>query len=310
MASAGLGVAAGMGSGLLAGQTAPHQPAEQPAADQELEEERRELLGALVPDDTATQPASTSATQPPDQEVLDLQPTERPRFIFVDGEWVETTTPAPEEQPAQAPVAQPAPPVAPEPGPATEPGPPAPVEPQIDWSRVAGEEEYRIIRISAAGLRDGDFRQNIVVRPNDSIRLMAGETGEYYIMGQVFRPGAYSITGRQVTLKTAVAAAGNLGPLAWPERCTIYRRYGDREEMHQVNLDAIFAGKEPDVFLKNNDLVLVGTHPAASFLAVFRNAFRMTYGFGFVYDRNFADIDSFTAQPNPAFRDINRGLFR
>ncbi len=114
------------------------------------------------------------------------------------------------------------------------------------------------------------------------------------------RPGAYSITGRQITLKTAIASAGNMAPLAWPDRCTIYRRYGDREEMHQVNLDAIFAGKEPDVLLKNNDLILVGTHPAAPFLAVFRNAFRFTYGFGFVYDRNFADIDSYGSKVNPA----------
>jgi hypothetical protein len=28
----------------------------------------------------------------------------------------------------------------------------------------------------------------------------------------------------------------------------------------------------------------------------------MTYGFGFVYDRNFADIDAYGAQPNPALQ--------
>lgn len=207
------------------------------------------------------------------------------RWMFVNNEWVRV---------GDEPVA------APDPG--DEPQLPEipPATPQVDWDRLAGETESRVIRISADGLRSGDPRQNIVIRPGDTIRLLAGLTGEYYMMGQVNRPGAYSITGRRITLKTAVASAGNLAPLAWPDRCTIYRRYGDREEMHQVNLDAIFAGKESDILIKNNDLILVGTHPAASFLAVFRNAFRMTYGFGFVYDRNFGDIDGFTGQINPA----------
>ena len=34
-------------------------------------------------------------------------------------------------------------------------------------------------------------------------------------------------------------------------------------------------------------------------MATARNAFRMAYGFGFVYDRNFADIDSYDAKANP-----------
>jgi len=34
---------------------------------------------------------------------------------------------------------------------------------------------------------------------------------------------------------------------------------------------------------------MVGTDVRASFFAVLRHAFRMSYGFGFIYDRNFAD---------------------
>lgn len=206
------------------------------------------------------------------------------RWMFVNNEWVRVGD---EAIAAPGPGAEPQLPELPQ------------ATPQVDWDRLAGESESRVIRISPDGLRGGDPRQNIIIRPGDTIRLLAGLSGEYYMMGQVNRPGAYSITGRRITLKTAIASAGNLSPLAWPDRCTIYRRYGDREEMHQVNLDAIFAGKESDILLKNNDLILVGTHPAASFLAVFRNAFRMTYGFGFVYDRNFGDIDSYNGQVNP-----------
>jgi len=38
----------------------------------------------------------------------------------------------------------------------------------------------------------------------------------------------------------------------------------------------------------------------APFLYVVRNSFRFTYGFGFVYDRNFADQDAYSARANPA----------
>ena len=100
----------------------------------------------------------------------------------------------------------------------------------------------------------------------------------------------YQLTGRKVTVKLALTAAGNLGPLAWPENSILVRRIGDGQELiYPLNIEAIFRGEEPDIYLKPNDLISVGTDVRASFMAVVRNAFRMTYGFGFIYDRNFAD---------------------
>ena len=58
-----------------------------------------------------------------------------------------------------------------------------------------------------------------------------------------------------------------------------------------VDLDKIASGEQPDFFIKPNDLINVGTHPTSRWRAVLRNAFRATYGFGFVYDRNFAYSD-------------------
>jgi len=100
------------------------------------------------------------------------------------------------------------------------------------------------------------------------------------------------ITGRPMTLKMAIAAAGGLGPLAMPKRVEVIRRVGMRkEEIVQVDLDKIARGEQPDFFIKPNDLINVGTDAAARWRAVLRNAFRAAYGFGFVYDRNFADAD-------------------
>jgi protein involved in polysaccharide export with SLBB domain len=121
-------------------------------------------------------------------------------------------------------------------------------------------------------------------------------------MGNVNRVGYFNMTGRRMTLKQAIAAAGGLGPLAWPKRVEIVRRIGrEKEEIAMVDFDKIASGEQPDIFIKPNDLINVGTHPTSRWRAILRNAFRGTYGFGFVYDRNFADRDFGTHRPLPGW---------
>ena len=69
-----------------------------------------------------------------------------------------------------------------------------------------------------------------------------------------------------------------------------------------MNIDHIFAGLEDDILLRPDDVVNVGTDIVAPFLFVIRNSFRFTYGFGFVYDRNFADKDAYGSKINPQIR--------
>ena len=158
------------------------------------------------------------------------------------------------------------------------------------WGRAARTDLSRVIAINLAKLRDGDPRMNIVIRANDIIRVPQIEAGEFYVGGEVQRPGVYSLTGRKLTVKQALIAAGNLSPLAWPSNSVLVRRIGDSQEQFiPLDIEKIFRNEEPDIFLRANDVIEVGTHPAAAFMAVIRNAFRMSYGFGFIYDRNFAE---------------------
>ncbi len=158
------------------------------------------------------------------------------------------------------------------------------------------EPPIRIIEIPVAELLDGNPQYNIVIRPSDTINVTS-TVGEYYMMGNIARAGAYSLSGRRITVKEAVAAAGGFGPLAWPARADLIRRVNqDEEQIIQLDLDAIFAGNAPDFYLRPNDILNVGTTPVSVFLAVLRNSFRFSYGLGFVYDRNFADSDSFGAR--------------
>ncbi len=176
--------------------------------------------------------------------------------------------------------------------------------PSVNWARVAGETSYRVLRLPAEMLREGDPQANVYVRPGDVIRIVQGEIGVYYVMGQVNRVGAFSFNSESITLKGAVAAAGGLSSLAWPDRCTVYRRVGHREQMIQVDLDRIFSGKDADFLIRRGDIVNVGTHPFAPFLQRIRSLTLpnpvSNVGYSFTYARNFADIDSFAAQRNPA----------
>lgn len=260
-------------------------------------ENERELIDVIAPATTRAQSAPAAARPAAAPEAAPAMP----KFIYLNGQWVEvgqktaasraTSAPQPEkptekvEKPAVAGVA-----------PATQPTATEPVT----WESVAGETRQRIIRISAAALRRGDARYNIVIRHRDVIRVDPGPLGEFFLLGQVQRPGVYSLTGRDITLKQAMAAGGGLALLAWPSRCEITRRLDqDREQIIPVNLEQIFAGNQPDVFLRPNDIVNVGTNIVAPFLATIRTSFRMSYGFGFVYDRNFGDIDSYQPKENP-----------
>ena len=166
---------------------------------------------------------------------------------------------------------------------------------RFEFNDLASPENARIIRIPLDKLQKGDLKYNIVIKPDDILIVPNPTVGEYYMGGHVGRPGVYSLTNRQITLKQAVVSAGMYDPLAIPERTEIIRRTATNQEVFvRVDLEKVWAGEQPDVFLKPNDVVNVGTTWWASFLTAARGAFRMTYGFGFLYDRNFYDEQLFS----------------
>ncbi len=256
------------------------------------EEVERDLTEAVSP---ATTPAKAQAAQG-----APASPQTLPTYIYVNNEFVEAPR-APEKA-----VTAPSPP-------ATRPrvtGVQAPAQAPtttgpVDWEELAAEGQQRVIRIPADKIRQGDPNYNVVVRHHDWIQLDPGQTGYFYVLGHVIRPGTYAFNGEDITLTQALAAAGGLDQLAWPTRCELHRRIdNNRMEITQWDLGRIMDGQDPDLFLKKDDVVNVGTHAVAPLLATIRNSFRLTYGFGFVYDRNFADIDAFYGQANPA--DVRR----
>ncbi|MBN1125987.1 MAG: polysaccharide biosynthesis/export family protein [Sedimentisphaerales bacterium] len=170
--------------------------------------------------------------------------------------------------------------------------------PSWDYSGLSAKRTVtRVIEIPVDRFKSGDPRYDVVIRPGDRISVPGDVVGEFYVTGNVNNGGTITLTGRPMTLKMAIAAAGGLNELAWPKKVEVVRRLGRneaglmQEEIVMVDLEKIAKGLQPDFFIKPHDVVNVGTHGISRWLAVLRNAFRATYGFGFIYDRNFADRD-------------------
>jgi protein involved in polysaccharide export with SLBB domain len=151
-----------------------------------------------------------------------------------------------------------------------------------------GTADTRVIRIPLKDLRYGALKYNIVIRPGDLLFIPQPIIGVYYMGGHVQRGGAFSLSGMDVTLKQAVIAAGMFDQNAVPWRTEVIRRIGEDQEVFvRVDMSKVWSGDEPDIFIKPNDAIVVGTDWWASFLGAVRNSFRLTYGAGFLYDRDY-----------------------
>ncbi len=157
----------------------------------------------------------------------------------------------------------------------------------------------RVIEVPVSPLIQGVAQYNLVIRAGDSISVPGPSQGFIYLSGPgISRPGVYQLpfTGK-LTLQRLIASAGGLSAIAIPERVDLIRMVGDdRQAMIRLNLRAIAEGTQPDIFLKPDDLVNVGTNFWATPLAIIRGGFRASYGFGFLLDRNFGS-DVFGAPP-------------
>lgn len=206
-------------------------------------------------------------------------PVTGPRTVIVDGK--EVVVGGAEAQPEAAPEADPM--AGNAPGMAEDTG-------VFEFDAPAEPTDREVIRVPFAELKAGQLKYDIIIKPGDLVYVASPVIGEYYMGGHVNRPGAYSLTARNITLTQALITAGGLDPVAWPDRCSIRRKISmDQQVIVRVDLGAVVDGRAPDIYLKPDDQVIVGTNAIAPFIAALRNAFRITYGFGFLYDRNFAD---------------------
>ncbi len=248
---------------------------------------RDELEALAFPEGFEPPAPKTVQSEQSSQEAAPVEP-EPIEWVYENGKWVpkvrsavplaKQAAPPPAEQTRQVPL---------------EPLPEGFGAKDIGKTRTT----TRVIRVPVDRLLAGDPRYNIVIRPGDRITVPLDIIGEFWILGNVNAQGPFPLTGRPITLKQAIATAGGLNQIAYPQKVEVIRRLGKnpsgltQEQIVLVDLKKIAKGLQPDFFIKPYDLINVGTHGSSRYLAVLRNAFRATYGFGLVYDRNFANED-------------------
>jgi len=111
------------------------------------------------------------------------------------------------------------------------------------------------IPINIQEIMRGNMAQNVRLQPGDTVVLPNAAT--VYVQGEVKTPGQVKFV-KDLTVMTAIAAAGGFTPMASPRRVTVTRGEGSKKETFRVNVNDIMSDPESkDLLLKPNDIVIV-----------------------------------------------------
>jgi polysaccharide export outer membrane protein len=92
------------------------------------------------------------------------------------------------------------------------------------------------------------------------VRVVAYNSGVYYVLGQVYLPGPKPYTGRDTALRALAEAQPN--PMAWVQRVQVIRPSSDENiepRIFEVNVDRMIAHGDTskDVLLQEGDIIYV-----------------------------------------------------
>lgn len=120
------------------------------------------------------------------------------------------------------------------------------------------QEQKIVINIDLAGLLKGrDQISNIYLMDKDVLFIPSAE--HFYIIGQVNKPGSYTIPDKEITLVEAISIAGGFTPIASRNKTRIIRVEDGIGKVIVVRVDAITeAGKKiEDVIIQADDVIVV-----------------------------------------------------
>ena len=159
--------------------------------------------------------------------------------------------------------------------------PPSPDEKKLEKAKESeeGMPETLVINLEEL-LVKGNWKLNLPLRNGDVINIPV--SGKVFVGGSVKSPGGFPLKGKKMTVSQAITMAGGLDQKASASDTLIFRYgEGDEEEVLVVNVNAIQKGESKDVYLQENDIVIVPKSSVKTFFIELRDTVRGIFGFGF-----------------------------
>jgi len=115
----------------------------------------------------------------------------------------------------------------------------------------------------------GDMTLNLPLIHGDVISIPV--SGKIFVGGEVKSPGGFPMGGKKMTVSQAITLAGGLNPKAAGSETKIFRysEKGTEREILSANVYAIQKGESEDIYLKENDIILVPKSGTKAFLYEF-----------------------------------------
>ena len=120
------------------------------------------------------------------------------------------------------------------------------------------EPAFKLIQVSINALIKGNFDQVAYLEPGDIVNIPQADV--FYVAGEVIGPGSFPFK-EGITLLQAISAARGVKVSAKADKAIIFRQdpnTGKRQEI-TVDLDAVTRGKQKDIPLQPNDIVILPT---------------------------------------------------
>ena len=97
-----------------------------------------------------------------------------------------------------------------------------------------------------------------LVNPKVILAIESAQSSHVVLLGEVVKPGVHPVPfGESITLLRAIAEAGGFTDLASADRVTVTRTVDGKETSIRARVSRMIAGKEPDMPLKPNDVIMV-----------------------------------------------------
>ena len=145
-------------------------------------------------------------------------------------------------------------------------------------SQNDAEPVYDMKKANLNALLRGDFTENTKVEPGDILQIPPSDV--FFVAGEVKAAGSFPLK-EGMTLRQAISLAQNTNPTAAPNKAVIFREDGSKEKKQvPVDITAVMRGRQPDVEIMANDIIVVPNSKAKSIYVPVLNSFGVNIAYG------------------------------